>query len=75
MDWPSYSPDLNPIENLWADVKRRAEVSNPQNVEQLKKALKDAWYDTSPFLIKSLLNSMPRRLKLVRQKGGWMTGY
>jgi len=25
IDWPPYSPDLNPIENLWADIKKRTE--------------------------------------------------
>ena len=75
MDWPSYSPDLNPIENLWADVKRRAEAFNPQNVDDLKVALQRAWDQTDACTLKTLIESTPRRLKLVREKAGWHTGY
>ena len=75
MDWPSYSPDLNLIENLWADVTRRAEAFNPQNVDQLKTALQRAWDETDACTLKTLIESMPRRLKLVRAKAGWHTGY
>ena len=75
MDWPSYSPDLNPIENLWADVERRAEAFNPQNVDQLKIALRRALDETDACTLKTLIESMPRQLKLVRPKAGWHTGY
>ncbi|GBC12306.2 IS630 family transposase [Rhizophagus irregularis DAOM 181602=DAOM 197198] len=35
MDWPSNSPDLNPIENLWAIVKRNTELRRPKNLNEL----------------------------------------
>ena len=75
LDWPPYSPDLNPIENLWADVKRRAEAYNPKNVAELKIALLAAWKATDPRLLSSLIASMHKRCQLVIQKEGWMTGY
>ena len=31
IDWPSNSPDVNPVENLWAIIKRRIEKRKPEN--------------------------------------------
>ena len=36
IDWPSNSPDLNPIENLWAIVKRNVELRLPKNISELE---------------------------------------
>lgn len=31
MDWPALSPNLNPIENLWEDVKKYVGKKNLSN--------------------------------------------
>ena len=41
MDWPSNSPDLNPIENLWAIVKGNVEKRMPQNINELERFIPD----------------------------------
>ena len=35
---PPYSPDLNPIENLWSKVKQAMKSRNPRNARQLFQA-------------------------------------
>ena len=40
---PPYSPDLNPIENVWKSVKRAVSEKSPLNVEGLKEAIAKAF--------------------------------
>jgi transposase len=43
MIWPSQSPDLNPIENLWSILDRRLKTRRPQNEQQLFEVLREGW--------------------------------
>ncbi|GFU69999.1 transposable element Tcb2 transposase [Trichonephila clavipes] len=45
MDWPAYSPDLNPIEHVWDALGRRiaARLHHPENTTQLKQMLVEEW--------------------------------
>ena len=40
---PPYSPDLNPIENVWKSVKRVISETSPLNVEELKETIAKAF--------------------------------
>jgi len=36
---PPYSPDLNPIENVWKSVKRAVSEKSPLNIKELKETI------------------------------------
>ncbi|KAI4887171.1 hypothetical protein NFI96_004172 [Prochilodus magdalenae] len=43
LEWPSQSPDLNPIENLWWDLKKAVTVRKPKNVTELEAFAHEEW--------------------------------
>ena len=45
---PPYSPDLNPIENLWSKVKQGMKSQEPRSVRQLLKAAGTAFATLTP---------------------------
>ena len=47
LEWPSQSPDLNPIENLWAELKKRARA-RPTNLIQLHQLCQEEWAKIHP---------------------------
>ena len=72
MNWPPQSPDLNPIENLWAEVKRSVrKKEKPSNLKELDTLVKRAWREIPPELCRRLIASMPDRVNAcIEAKGG-----
>ncbi len=73
--WPSHSPDLNPIENLWADVASRVFDRNPCGVNELREFLEEEWTATPPELLRKLAHSMKKRCQDCLDQGGTRTKY
>jgi len=47
MEWPPKSPDLNPTENLWSDVKKAVAASKPTYIGSLWGVIKESWTQIS----------------------------
>uniref|UniRef100_A0A8C6UMI7 Tc1-like transposase DDE domain-containing protein n=1 Tax=Neogobius melanostomus TaxID=47308 RepID=A0A8C6UMI7_9GOBI len=43
LEWPSQSADLNPIENLWKDLKTAVHKRSPSNLTELELFGKEEW--------------------------------
>ncbi len=69
---PGNSPGLNPIENCWAWMKTQLRDCQANSIPQLKEEIKQLWIlkmDDCQYL-RSLVESMPRRLQAVLENGG-----
>ncbi len=47
LEWLSQSPDLNPIEMLWHDLKKEVHARKPSNVAELQQFCQDEWGQNS----------------------------
>ena len=73
LEWPACSPDLNIIENVWGFMVHKIYEGNKiyNNVNELKKAIVEAWKKVDQSLLDNLYLSMDTRLfQLTRRAGG-----
>ena len=78
LEWPAHSPDLSPIEHMWALFKRKLNEyeSPPKGVQELYERVVDIWYNqiTREDCLK-VIDSMPDRIQAVIKAKGYWTKY
>ncbi|KAJ5158828.1 uncharacterized protein N7500_008479 [Penicillium coprophilum] len=81
---PPHSPDLNPIENLWALLKAkiyelRPDLLHMQNNDTTKEILvataQQAWDKLELRHLEHLSETMPHRVEAIIESQGWYTPY
>ena len=73
--WPGNSPDLNPIEHVWARMKQQLQHRDTSTLEKLGNEIQDTWKNMDRTFIKNLIDSVPNRLQEVIDRKGKATSY
>lgn len=72
MEWPSNSPDINPIERIWACTKQRLFFypTRPASLQELFDRVEDIWASLSIEFIEKLYEELSAKMEvLLRTKG------
>ena len=75
LEWPSQSPDLNPIEHLWGDLKMAGHRRFPSNLMELERCCKEEWAKLPKDRCAMLVASYSERLEAVIAAKGASTKY
>ena len=73
--WPSQSPDLNPIENLWRELKLCVSQRQPRNLTDLENICVEEWAKIPPAVCANLVKNYRKRLTSVIANKGYCTKY
>ena len=70
LPWPACSPDLNPIENIWAEIGRILAGKIFWNLRELENEVRRIWDHLSKDYLTKLIESMPKRVAQVVERKG-----
>jgi transposase len=74
-NWPSSSPDINPIENIWSMMKTDMNKKRTYDIDQLRDNIIESWNNIPQKYINNCIESMPKRLELVIENKGGKIAY
>ena len=73
---PPESPDLNPIENLWHQLKDHLRRNvKPRNLEELLRGIREFWSNLTPAKCVKYIDHIQRVLPVVVEREGKATGF
>lgn len=71
-DWPPHSPDMNPIETVWAVMKLRVGRMHVQTKGELRRAMQSVWDGMTQAEVDRICGGAWERMKRVGGSGGEM---
>uniref|UniRef100_A0A8C7PMU4 Transposase Tc1-like domain-containing protein n=1 Tax=Oncorhynchus mykiss TaxID=8022 RepID=A0A8C7PMU4_ONCMY len=75
LEWPSQSPDLNPIEHLWKELKVRIAQRQPRNLKDLEKVCIEEWAKIPAAVCANLVKNYRKRMISVIANKSFCTKY
>ena len=65
LEWPSQSPDINPIENLWKHLKVQIHKRESANLTELRKICTTEWKIIGPDTCKKFMGDYSKSLHAI----------
>ena len=77
LPWPSCSPDLNPIEEIWHRMKNEISAlpERPSTIQTMEDAIWSIWAKIDQASIQAIVDTMPARIEAVLSARGGHTRY